>query len=110
MMFGLSFLNSLFLWGVASASIPLIIHLIKRNRAVRLPFAAMRFLQIRPNQKVKSQKLRQLLLLLMRITALALLALAFARPYLKGSGAGTLWVEQPRTAVILIDNSLSMTY
>ncbi|MFQ5753296.1 MAG: BatA domain-containing protein, partial [bacterium] len=109
-MFGLSFLNSLFLWGTVAASIPLIIHLIKRNRAVKLPFAAVRFLQLKPSQKVKSQKLKQILLLLMRMMALALLAFAFARPFFKGADAGSIWGVQPKAAVILVDNSFSMGY
>ncbi|MFQ5604185.1 MAG: BatA domain-containing protein [bacterium] len=109
-MFGLTYLNSLFLWGLVATSIPIIIHLIKRNRAVKLPFAAMRFLQIHPNQKVKSQKFKQLLLLLMRILALALLALAFARPYFANTDPDSIWSRQPKAAVILIDNSYSMDY
>ncbi len=109
-MFGLSFLNTFFLWGMAAAALPIIIHLIKRNRAVKLPFAAMRFLQLKPNQKVKSQKLRQLLLLLMRITALALLALAFARPFFENADADSIWGTQQKAAVILVDNSYSMGY
>jgi 3-isopropylmalate dehydratase small subunit len=109
-MFGLSFLNTLFLWGLAAASLPLIIHLIKRNRAVKLPFAAMRFLQLEPHQRVRSQRLKQILLLLMRISALAILALAFARPFFKNAGTTSLWHNQPQSAVILVDNSLSMTY
>ncbi|MCG8608063.1 BatA domain-containing protein, partial [bacterium] len=109
-MFGFSFLNSLFLWGIAAASIPVIIHLIKRNKAVKLPFAAIRFLQIEPNRRVKSQKLKQLILLLMRMAALVLLALAFARPFMAGAGAGGIWGEESKAAVVLIDNSFSMGY
>lgn len=107
-MFGLSFLNSFFLWGLAAASIPLIIHLIKRNRAVRLPFAAMRFLQLEPNERTRSQRLKQIILLLMRITAFALLALAFARPFFENVNASFLWGDQSNAAVILVDNSFSM--
>ena len=95
---------------MAAASIPLIIHLIKRNKAVKLPFAAIRFLQLEPNQRVKSQKLKQLLLLLMRMTAMALLAMAFARPFFQGLEAGGIFGEESKAAVILIDNSFSMGY
>jgi hypothetical protein len=109
-MFGLTFLNSLFLWGLAAAAAPIIIHLIKRSRAVKLPFAAMRFLALDPNQRIRSQKLKQLLLLLMRIAAVALLALAFARPFFKNAQSKTLWDAGPKAAVILVDNSFSMGY
>ena len=105
----MAFLNSLFLWGIAAAAIPLIIHLIRRSRPVKLPFAAMRFLQMEPDKRVRNQRLKQILLLLMRMTALALLALAFARPVLEDSKA-VIWGEQPEAAVVLIDHSLSMAY
>jgi len=109
-MFGLSFLNSLFLWGLAAAAIPVIIHLVKRSRAVNLPFAAMRFLQPELNERYKSQNLKQFILLLMRITVFALLALAFARPYLEDLKAPLIWANQRQSAVILIDNSYSMGF
>lgn len=109
-MFGISFLNSLFLWGVAAASVPIIIHLIKRNRAIKLPFAAIRFLQIEPSERFKSQRLKQILLLLMRMTAFVLLAFAFARPFFKDVETRSVWGDEPEAAVILVDNSLSMAY
>lgn len=109
-MFGLSFLNSLFLWGLAAAAVPIIIHLIKRNRAVKLPFAAMRFLQMDPVNKMRSQRLKQILLLLMRVAALAFLAMAFARPFVNKPNTQTLWGYQPKSVVLLIDQSFSMGY
>ncbi|HEX9652094.1 MAG TPA: BatA and WFA domain-containing protein [bacterium] len=109
-MFGLSFLNTLFLWGLAATAIPVIIHLIKRSRAIKLPFAAMRFLVLDPNQRIRSQKLKQLLLLLMRIAALVLMALAFARPFFENAQSKTIWSSGPKAAVILVDNSFSMGY
>lgn len=109
-MFGLSFLNSLFLWGLAAAAAPIIIHLIKRSRAVKLPFAAMRFLALDPNQRIRSQKWKQLLLLLMRVAAVAFLALAFARPFFKNVHSNPIWGAGPKAAVILVDNSFSMGY
>ncbi len=107
-MFGLTFLNPLFFWGLTAASLPVIIHLIKRNRAVKLPFAAIRFLQVEPNERVRSQRLKQIILLLLRIIALALLALAFARPFLSNDSAGMIWGNDPRAAVVLVDRSFSM--
>jgi len=104
----LSFLNSIFLWGLTAASIPIIIHLIKRNKAVKVQFAAMRFLQVDPNKRVKSQRLKQLLLLLMRIVALAILAFAFARPFFSDQETAAFWGDQPKVAVVMVDNSYSM--
>lgn len=108
-MFGLSFLNSLFLWGLAATSLPILIHLFRRNRAAKVPFAAVRFLAASPRKTLRHQKMRQLLLLLMRITAISLLALAFARPYLQKVPAGGLIAETPKAMVLLLDHSLSMS-
>ncbi len=108
-MAGLTFLNQLFLWALAAAAIPVIVHLLKRNRAVKLQFAAMRFLPPDPNKKLKSQTLKQWLLLLLRIVALAVLALAFARPFIEHQETAAFWRgDQPTAAAILIDNSYSM--
>jgi len=106
----MTFLNSLFLWGLAAASVPILIHFIKRNRAIKLPFAAMRFLKVDPAKKFKSQKLKQLLLLLMRIAAFAFLAFAFARPFFNNVEGSSVWGDESKAFVVLVDNSFSMGY
>ena len=67
--------------GAIGASIPLIIHLLNRERARRLIFSTVRFIQMSHQTNVQRHKLKRLLLLLMRILMLALLGLAFARPF-----------------------------
>ncbi len=105
----MSFLNSLFLWGAAAAAtLPIIIHLIKRNKAAKLPFAAIRFLTVAPNERYRSQRLKQFILLALRILALAVLALAFARPFLENQNTAAFWGDEPKAAVVLVDNSYSM--
>lgn len=105
---GFTLLNSLFLWGLTAAAVPVIIHLIKRNRAVKVNFAAIRFLQVEPDERYKSQRVKQLILLLMRVVALIILAFAFARPFFADKNTGAFWGEQSSAKVILIDNSYSM--
>ncbi len=91
-------------------SVPILIHFIKRNRAIKLPFAAMRFLKVDPAKKFKSQKLKQLLLLLMRIAAFAFLAFAFARPFFNNVEGSSVWGDESKAFVVLVDNSFSMGY
>src|SRR3990172_5621381 len=107
-MFEFTFLNSIFFWGLAAAALPVVIHLIKRNRAVKLFFAAMRFLKTDPSERFKSQRLKQLILLLLRVAVMLLLALAFARPFLENHNKTIFWNEQPEAVVVLVDNSYSM--
>lgn len=104
---GLSFLNVAFLAGLAAAALPILIHLFSRRRARRIEWSSTRFLREVNRQRIRRVKLRQLLLLLLRIAAIALFALAMGRPALTGNllrHGG----KAPSTACILIDTSGSM--
>jgi hypothetical protein len=104
-MFGLSFLSPLFLAGLAAAAIPVLIHLFHRRTEPVIEFSAMRFLRRAPAEQSHRRRLRELLLLALRAAALALLALAFARPYLAPSAAA---LSAPAT-LVLLDRSVSMS-
>ena len=103
-MFGLSFLSPLFLVGAAAAAIPIAIHLFYRRAEPVIEFAAMRYLRQAPVEESRRRRLRELLLLALRVTALALLACAFARPYLAGAA-----VSSGAATVVLIDTSASLS-
>ncbi len=110
-MFGLQFLTPLFLAaGAAAASLPLIIHLLNRERARRLVFSTIRFIKMSHQANVQRHRLKQLLLLLMRILILALLGLAFARPFFANTPATTGVTGGIRNIVIILDTSYSMGY
>jgi Aerotolerance regulator N-terminal/von Willebrand factor type A domain len=105
----MNFLAPAFLAGLAAIAIPVIIHLINRERKVVVEFPSLMFLERIPYRSVRRQKIRHLLLLILRCLAIALLVAAFARPFLQrrqaaitGSGA--------RELVILLDRSSSMGY
>ena len=102
-------------WGFAVAgavgvSIPLIIHLLNRERARRLIFSTVRFIQMSHQTNVQRHKLKRLLLLLMRILILILLGLAFARPYFAANPEAAPELGGTRNAVIILDTSYSMQY
>ena len=110
-MFGLQFLTPLFLAaGAAAASLPLIIHLLNRERARRLVFSTIRFIKMSHQANVQRHRLKQLLLLLMRILILALLGLAFARPFFADTPATTGGTGGVRNIIIILDTSYSMGY
>ncbi len=76
------FLSPLFLFGLLAAALPIILHFTLRGRAPRLPFSHVRFLQRAFVHRDRRRRLRELILLALRVAAIVLLALAFARPFL----------------------------
>ena len=110
-MFGLGVLAPLFaVAGVIGASIPIILHLLNRERARQLIFSTVRFIQMSHQTNVRRHKLKRLLLLLMRILMLALLGFAFARPFFADTYVVTQKTGGKRNAVIILDTSYSMQY
>jgi len=105
-MFGLTFINSLFLLGLATAVLPIIIHLFSRRRASEVAFPSVEYLREISRQKVRRMRLRQWLLLALRVLILALFALAMGRPAVRGS-AGVV-TRGSSTLAVVLDNSYSM--
>ena len=104
---GLSFLTPMLLGGAALVAVPLVLHLIMRRKPVKLEFPALRFLKERAVSNRRRLRLNHLLLLFLRMAALALLALALARPTLRGAG----WLadgEGPVAAVFVFDTAPRM--
>jgi alpha-D-ribose 1-methylphosphonate 5-triphosphate synthase subunit PhnH len=104
-MFGLSFLSPAFLFGALLAAVPVALHLLGRRPRVQVPFAAVRLLERMPAEQTRRRRVRDLLLLALRVAALVLLALAFARPYV----AGAAHAGGAATIVVAVDCSFSMS-
>lgn len=105
----MSFLSPWFLVGLLGVGIPLAIHLSHKQKAEKVVFSTLRFLKRTPKRMIFFQQIQQWLLLLIRAAIVALLAIAFARPFLGraiSEPAGVL----PRSVVILLDTSMSMQY
>jgi hypothetical protein len=101
----LSFLSPLFLAGAAAAAVPIVLHLLKREPEMRVKFAAVKLIKEAPVERTDKRRLRELLLLALRVTALVLLAIAFARPFFAtGAAVGTTGVT-----VIALDTSYSLS-
>jgi hypothetical protein len=105
----MNFLAPAFLAGLAAIAVPVIIHLIHRERKVVIEFPSLMFLQRIPYRSVRRQKIRHLLLLLLRCLALALLVAAFARPFFERRHQ-VISSTGAREVVVLLDRSSSMGY
>jgi hypothetical protein len=99
------FLTPLFLAGLAAVGIPVALHLMRRHADPVVHFGAMRLITRTPVEQIRRRRLRELLLLALRCMALALLALAFARPYLISAQAQG---SAPLT-VVALDTSYSLS-
>ncbi len=104
----MSFLMPLYLVGLAALSLPFIFHLVRRTPRGRQDFSSLMFLSPTPPRLTRRSRLDQLLLLAMRLGALALLAMAFARPFLREAAALTAESLAGRRLAILVDTSASM--
>ncbi len=101
----ISFLSPLFLVGALTAAVPVILHLLKREPEPRIKFAAVKLLKHAPVENTEKHRLRELLLLALRVAALVLLALAFARPFFARGGAATA----SGVTVVALDTSYSLS-
>ncbi len=106
-MFGLTFLQPMFLLAGLAAGVPILIHLVNRHRALVHRFPALRFLLMADRRTARKFRLYQLLLLALRVLAILLLALLLSQPRWGGEASAAL-VLPPQATVVLLDNSLSM--
>ncbi|NUO03022.1 MAG: BatA domain-containing protein [Saprospiraceae bacterium] len=101
----MQFLYPTFLFALTALAIPIIIHLFYFRRFKRVYFTNVRFLKEVKEEKSARSKLRNLLVLAMRLLALAFLVFAFAQPFIPRNEE----VKAGAKAVsIFIDNSFSM--
>jgi len=100
------FLSPWFLAGLGALALPVWLHLLRQYRGVPRPFASLMFFERRLQSSIRRRRLRYLLLLALRAALLALVALAFAQPFIRtraawaGSGA--------KLTVLAVDQSWSM--
>src|ERR1700704_3161484 len=100
-----SLLSPLFLVGALAAALPVVLHLLKRNPEPRVKFAPVALLRDAPVEHTSARRLRQIALLMLRVAALTLLALAFARPFFPSAGAAAA----SGATVVALDTSFSMS-
>ena len=103
----MGFLAPLFLALGVGAAVPLLIHLLRRRTGVRVEFPAVRYLARAEQEHSRRLKLRNLLLMMLRVLAVACIALAAARPVSGTLGRIVGAGHAPTAVAIVLDNSLS---
>ncbi len=103
------FLNPAVLFGLLAASIPVLIHLLNLRKLKRVDFSTLAFLKELQKNKIRKLKLKQWLLLTLRILIILFIVTAFARPTLKGVAIGGTTSAAKTSAVFILDNTFSMS-
>ncbi|MBE3123447.1 MAG: BatA domain-containing protein, partial [Planctomycetes bacterium] len=76
------FRNLIMLAGLAAVAIPILIHLLNRQRATLVDWGAMRFLMESLTSRSRRILIEEIILMALRCLVVALLVLAMARPFL----------------------------
>jgi hypothetical protein len=105
----MGFINPYLWWGLLGISIPIIIHLLYRQRYKRIRWAAMEFLLEAIKRTRRRIRLENLILLLIRCAVMALIALAVMKPFVEETIASTFG-QSDIHYIIVLDNSYSMNY
>jgi hypothetical protein len=85
-----------------------LLHLIRRTPRGQQPFSSLMFLSPSPPRITRRSRIEHWLLLALRALAIVLLALAFARPFLRASASLLMDRGGGRQIAILLDTSASM--
>ena len=99
----MSFLEPFWLLLGAGAAVPLVLHLMRRRLHLKVDFPAVQYLARAEKENIRQIRMRNLLLMVLRVLAVLALALAAARPLGAFFGAGHV----PTAMAIVLDNSLS---
>ncbi len=105
----MTFIHPLLLGGLLLVGIPVLIHLVMRQKPKRLMFPAVRFLLQRQQSNRRRLQLRHIILLALRMLLIAAICLALARPRVLSERLN-IGADQPVAAVMIFDTSFSMGY
>lgn len=101
----MQFLYPAFLWALTALSIPIILHLFYFRRYKKVYFSNLRFLREVKEETSARNRLRNLLILLSRLLAMAFIILAFAQPIIPVNDSIRAGI---RKVSVFVDNSFSM--
>lgn len=105
----MSLLAPLFFLGLAALAVPVLIHLTQRERKTVVEFPSLMFLRKIPYESVQKRRIRDWLLLALRLAALGIIVFAFTRPFVRGAELAAA-PGGARDIVVLLDRSYSMGF
>lgn len=109
-MFQISFLNAGILLASLAAILPILIHLFTKQKPQKVFFSSLKFIKESLQERNRSIKLKNLLIILIRTLIILLTILGISRPAIKVPFLKDKQKHNNTAVVIVIDNSLSMDY
>ena len=97
--------NAPLIYGLAAASVPIIIHLLNRRKFREVQWAAMRFLLAAVRKNSRKIRVEQWLLLAVRTMVIILAVTAMAKPFFEGLGGSPLLAGRRTHRVVVIDGA-----
>ncbi len=104
----MTFLNPAVLIGLIATVIPVILHFLNLRKIKKVEYSTLYFLKELKKSKIRSLKIKQWLLLLLRMSIIASLVLAFSKPAIENSNAISIGERAKKSVAIILDNSYSM--
>ena len=107
----MSFLNPLLLLAALGVALPILAHLLNRNKVKRTDWAAMQFLNRSARIRSRQLRLKDFILLCVRCLAILLLVAALAKPFMEDAGEVPSGIGESRAGVVIaLDASYSMAH
>ena len=101
----MNFLFPTFLFGLSAIAIPIIIHLFNFRKYKKIYFTNVQFLKELKHESDSKSKLKEWIILLLRILAISSLVFAFAQPFIPSDKKVSLG---QKIVSVYVDNSFSM--
>lgn len=108
----MSFLNKAFLIGLAAVALPILIHLLTRDRIRKVAFSTLRFFARSSGRILRRKRFQEAMLLALRMLILAAVAVAFAQPFFRppeGKEAQTGVARKARVIVADVSGSIGQS-
>jgi len=106
----MNFLNPFVLFGLAAAAIPILLHLLNLRKTQTVKFSTLYFLKELKKSTIRTIKIKQWILLLLRTLLILFAVLAFSQPIYNGSLPLLSAMQNNRSIIVLVDNTSSMLH
>ncbi|PID95155.1 MAG: hypothetical protein CSA95_00970 [Bacteroidetes bacterium] len=103
----MNFTHPAHLWGLLALAIPIVIHLFNFKRFKKIWFTNVERIRELSEETRKQSRIRHLIILLLRLLAIASLVMVFSGPYIPNKEAGAS-AGKRKLVSIYLDNSFSM--